>query len=203
MKVDINVKDKYGYTPLHVACLCNCKNEILELMLSYEGILVDVENEDGNTPMHYFCKCFLSPTCQEISKRMLELGADLNKQNKVQCFAQFPSRLSRNTLICCSVWGNATPQGHIEWQCKSVVDWLPTREWCQSQHRKPGLKSCGSLVYFQILEAYPSFTVWRVPFALCRTAGKERCCLSAAHCWGWYWTQSNLNPSFLGISWIH
>ncbi len=116
MKVDINVKDKYGYTPLHVACLCNCKNEILELMLSYEGILVDVENEDGNTPMHYFCKCFLSPTCQEISKRMLELGADLNKQNKVQCFAQFPSFLSHKTLrrLCCSVWGNSTPQGHIE-----------------------------------------------------------------------------------------
>jgi ankyrin repeat protein len=87
-KLDINYKDKYGYTPLHVACLCNVKVEIMEQLLSHPNIDVDCVNADGNSPLHYFCKCFLSPSCQEIAAKLIHLGADPNKQNKVHTMLQ-------------------------------------------------------------------------------------------------------------------
>ncbi|KAL6041653.1 Set3 complex subunit with deacetylase, meiotic-specific repressor of sporulation proteins [Balamuthia mandrillaris] len=81
-KMDINFKDRYGYTALHTACLMNVKDEIIEALLNFENIRVTVVNQDGNTPLHYFCKCFLSPSCQDLAQMMINLGADVNFQNE-------------------------------------------------------------------------------------------------------------------------
>eukprot|EP00005_Dracoamoeba_jomungandri_P008043 CAMPEP_0174269954 /NCGR_PEP_ID=MMETSP0439-20130205/42791_1 /TAXON_ID=0 /ORGANISM="Stereomyxa ramosa, Strain Chinc5" /LENGTH=1261 /DNA_ID=CAMNT_0015358989 /DNA_START=638 /DNA_END=4423 /DNA_ORIENTATION=- len=80
-ELDINQKDNYGYTPLHVACLVNIKDEVLLELLSHPGIDVNILNNDGNVPLHYFCKCFLSPSCQDIAAKFYKLGANLNMQN--------------------------------------------------------------------------------------------------------------------------
>ena len=48
---DINQKDLFGNTPLHIAVHTNNKNILLEL-LSNPDILINVQNNDGKTPLH-------------------------------------------------------------------------------------------------------------------------------------------------------
>ncbi|KAF2070487.1 hypothetical protein CYY_008198 [Polysphondylium violaceum] len=80
-KMDINEQDKNGYTPLHVAA-SNCDDQILVLLLNYDGINVNITNEDKNSPLHYFCQKFKSPNCQEPFQLFLKKGVDVNAQNK-------------------------------------------------------------------------------------------------------------------------
>lgn len=49
--IDINVHDKYGYKPLHIAC--DNSIECSYLLLNLENIDPNVQNEDGNTPLRY------------------------------------------------------------------------------------------------------------------------------------------------------
>ncbi|EAL68440.1 ankyrin repeat-containing protein [Dictyostelium discoideum AX4] len=80
-KMDINDQDKSGYTPLHVAA-SHCDDQILMLLLNYEGINVNITNEDKNSALHYFCQKFRSPNCQEPFSIFLKKGVNVNAQNK-------------------------------------------------------------------------------------------------------------------------
>jgi len=52
-------------------------------ILSYGGLDVDCVNDDGNSALHYFCKCFLSPVCDELADKLIKLGANPNRKNRV------------------------------------------------------------------------------------------------------------------------
>lgn len=78
-KVDINTKDKNGYTALHQAVLSDDK--VLMRVLRTDSIDVDVENADKNRPLHYFCQSFKSPNCSEPFQLFLEKGCNVNAQN--------------------------------------------------------------------------------------------------------------------------
>eukprot|EP01133_Synstelium_polycarpum_P012204 gene12204-14286_t len=81
MEKDINQQDKNGYTPLHVAA-SNCDDQILMLLLNFEGINVNLTNDDKNSALHYFCQKFKSPNCQEPFQLFLKKGVNVNSQNK-------------------------------------------------------------------------------------------------------------------------
>ena len=78
-KLDINTRDKNGYTILHLAVQSNEK--ILMTILQIEGIDVNVENADKNRPLHYFCQAYKSPNCSKPFKQMVDKGCDVNAQN--------------------------------------------------------------------------------------------------------------------------
>eukprot|EP01112_Ceratiomyxa_fruticulosa_P004101 TRINITY_DN1445_c0_g1_i1.p1 TRINITY_DN1445_c0_g1~~TRINITY_DN1445_c0_g1_i1.p1 ORF type:complete len:727 (+),score=136.48 TRINITY_DN1445_c0_g1_i1:310-2490(+) len=80
-KCDINMKDKNGYTALHVAASF-CDDQLLNMLLSYEGTDVNIVNDDLNTPLHYFCQKFKSPNCQESFQLFIRKGVHVNAQNK-------------------------------------------------------------------------------------------------------------------------
>lgn len=79
-KVDINTKDKRGYTALHQAVQSDDK-VLMRVLRSDLGIDVDVENADKNRPLHYFCQSFKSPNCSEPFQQFLERGCNVNAQN--------------------------------------------------------------------------------------------------------------------------
>lgn len=81
-KADINIKDKTGCTALHVAAMSACDDQILMLLLNYDGIDVNTPNDDCNSPLHYFCQKFKSPNCQEPFQLFLKRGVNVNAQNK-------------------------------------------------------------------------------------------------------------------------
>lgn len=81
-KADINIKDKTGCTALHVAAMSACEDQILMLLLNYDGIDVNTPNDDCNSPLHYFCQKFKSPNCQEPFQLFLKRGVNVNAQNK-------------------------------------------------------------------------------------------------------------------------
>eukprot|EP01114_Cavostelium_apophysatum_P012739 TRINITY_DN291_c1_g1_i1.p1 TRINITY_DN291_c1_g1~~TRINITY_DN291_c1_g1_i1.p1 ORF type:complete len:760 (+),score=216.65 TRINITY_DN291_c1_g1_i1:90-2369(+) len=82
---DINMRDRYGYTPLHAACVLfsDRDDEILSLLLRHKDINVNIENEDKNTPLHYFCQKFRSPNCQDAFEIFMEKGANVNASNNL------------------------------------------------------------------------------------------------------------------------
>eukprot|EP01114_Cavostelium_apophysatum_P024234 TRINITY_DN9423_c0_g3_i3.p1 TRINITY_DN9423_c0_g3~~TRINITY_DN9423_c0_g3_i3.p1 ORF type:complete len:540 (+),score=183.63 TRINITY_DN9423_c0_g3_i3:202-1821(+) len=89
MNMDINVRDMYGWTVLHVACKSNAEKEseddILRMLIEYPGIIIDSKNNDGNTPLHYFAQNFTSPGVSELGdlliKKVLEKGSHVNVLN--------------------------------------------------------------------------------------------------------------------------
>jgi ankyrin repeat protein len=85
-KEEINWQDKYGFTALHSAVAKTDINvKILKYLLEFDGIQVNIPNNDHNTPLHYFCQKFKWPEdCQEILEMLIKKGADLNVRNKVQ-----------------------------------------------------------------------------------------------------------------------
>jgi ankyrin repeat protein len=69
---DLNVKDKLGFTPLHVAIL-NGQTEIAKLLIE-EGANINVQNDHGSTLLHSaIFKCQ-----DEIAKLLIEKGTDIN-----------------------------------------------------------------------------------------------------------------------------
>lgn len=80
-KSDINQQDKTGCSALHLAA-SYCDDQILMILLNYDGIDVNLPNGDQNTPLHYFCQKFKSPNCQEPFQLFLKRGVDVNTRNK-------------------------------------------------------------------------------------------------------------------------
>jgi ankyrin repeat protein len=52
--IDVNLKDDYGNTPLHVAC--RGRPEAAELLLAHNGIDVNSKAGNGETPLHVACR---------------------------------------------------------------------------------------------------------------------------------------------------
>lgn len=61
-KPDINMRDSYGWTPLHTACNSGSM-QVIETLISY-GALVNCSNFKGDTPLHYLAKRQVSPTAK-------------------------------------------------------------------------------------------------------------------------------------------
>ncbi|EGC39321.1 hypothetical protein DICPUDRAFT_16456, partial [Dictyostelium purpureum] len=80
-RMDMNVQDKSGYTPLHVAA-SNCDDQILMLLLGYDEVNVNTINNDRNSALHYFCQKFKSPNLHEPFQLFLKKGVNINAQNK-------------------------------------------------------------------------------------------------------------------------
>jgi ankyrin repeat protein len=72
---DINVqgKDNYGYTPLHVAAVNN-KVDIIALLLAAEGINIDIRNQQNMTPLHAAAE----GGSKQVIELLLNRGADVN-----------------------------------------------------------------------------------------------------------------------------
>ncbi|KYQ90942.1 ankyrin repeat-containing protein [Tieghemostelium lacteum] len=81
-KIDINQQYKNGYSALHVAAMSCSDDQVLMLLLNYEGINVNLLNDDQNSPLHYFCQCFKSPNCQEPFQLFLKKGVNVNSKNR-------------------------------------------------------------------------------------------------------------------------
>jgi len=83
-RLAINMKDEYGFTPLHSACVLFSENdeEIITCLLNHPCINVNIKNNDENTPLHYFCAKFRNPNCAEPFKAFIKKGAQVNALNK-------------------------------------------------------------------------------------------------------------------------
>ena len=71
--VDVNVKDRFGFTPLREAAWYGHK-EIVELLLD-KGVNVNAKDEDGWTPLHF-------AVTKEIAELFIAEGADVTAKNK-------------------------------------------------------------------------------------------------------------------------
>ncbi len=72
---DLNIKDKYGSSPLIIAITFD-KTEVAKTLIE-AGADLKITNNDGSTPLHiaaFFCRT-------EIVKALLDKGADKNVKN--------------------------------------------------------------------------------------------------------------------------
>lgn len=72
---DLNQKDAYGSSSLHIAALFN-KSEVAKLLIN-GGANINEKNAEGSTPLHtaaFFCRT-------EIVKELLNKGADVHIRN--------------------------------------------------------------------------------------------------------------------------
>ena len=73
---DVNAKDKYGYTPLHLTAIYN-RPQMAQLLIKH-GADVNAKDNYGNTPLHY---CGTTPGTVKVAKVLLENGADPTVKN--------------------------------------------------------------------------------------------------------------------------
>ena len=73
--VNPNIRDNYGWTPLHEAAL-NGHREVVEFLLE-RGVDPNVRNNDGWTPLHYAAKdCHVDVASVDVARVLLDHGAD-------------------------------------------------------------------------------------------------------------------------------
>lgn len=72
---NLNEKDKLGYTPLHIATMCN-EREIVGLLLE-NGADVNAKDNIGETPLHYA----VIDRYDDIVVALVANGADINVKN--------------------------------------------------------------------------------------------------------------------------
>lgn len=87
LNMNINIKDKFGWTALHIAVSNhsgqNSDEEILKMLFEHPGLECDVENQDQNTPLHFFCQRFISPACGELGEILIQRAPSaINKKNR-------------------------------------------------------------------------------------------------------------------------
>ena len=74
---DVNSKDWYGYTPLHIAAARNSPIEIAELLLA-NGADVNAKDNFGSTPLHIAA----DEGCESITELLLSEGVNVNAKDK-------------------------------------------------------------------------------------------------------------------------
>lgn len=72
---DVNIGDKDGYTPIHIAGF-HGHADIARLLVRQGGMRINDRHDDGYTPMHR-AVWGMEPRHAETVKVMLELGANL------------------------------------------------------------------------------------------------------------------------------
>src|SRR6266404_1396661 len=81
--IDVDAKNKYGNTPLHITCFYG-KLEVARMLFDH-GATANVENEKGETPLHLVSREYDSEqTGVDIARLLLEHGADVNSKDKDQ-----------------------------------------------------------------------------------------------------------------------
>ena len=76
-EVDLNTKDKYGSTPLHLSAYAGHK-EIVELLIKNNADL-SVKDKDGAASLHYAA----AGGQMETTGFLISKGADVNLKNKI------------------------------------------------------------------------------------------------------------------------
>merc|ERR1711860_3146 len=80
---DLNTKNNYGWTALHLACYIG-KSETAQLMIQSSkefGIDLNAKDNDGLTAWHLACSYGRTETAQLILKSSKEFGIDLNTKD--------------------------------------------------------------------------------------------------------------------------
>lgn len=73
----LNVRDKYGHTPLHRAASLG-HEKIVHLLLCQPTINIDVQDNEGNTPLHLACE----DGSNSVAISLVKKGANLTIQNQ-------------------------------------------------------------------------------------------------------------------------
>ena len=74
----VNVKEKYGRTPLHWASVHG--NLEFATLLIQKGAKLDVKNKDGETPLHLVNKSLIGKL--EVASLLIQKGAKVNVKEK-------------------------------------------------------------------------------------------------------------------------
>ncbi|XP_065346540.1 uncharacterized protein LOC135943804 [Cloeon dipterum] len=75
---NVNSKDNYGVTALHLAAGSNGNSEIVKILLE-KGAKVNAQNKDKQTALHYAAE---NNEVKEVVQKLLEHGADVNSQDE-------------------------------------------------------------------------------------------------------------------------
>lgn len=73
----VNIRDKYGHTPLHRAASLG-HEKIVHLLLYQLNIEIDVQDNEGNTPLHLACE----DGNNSVAIVLVTKGANIKIQNK-------------------------------------------------------------------------------------------------------------------------
>ena len=74
-EIDINMRNKYNETPLHIVCLnYNSKNIVEFLLENFPEIDVNAKDKFGSTPLHFACEF----ENKDVVELLLEYKADVN-----------------------------------------------------------------------------------------------------------------------------
>ena len=77
-----NLKNKLGYTPLHVACRLN-NVEVIDMLIANKRCDVNTQNDNGNTALHIAAYTWLdSERLQKVKSILKNAECDLNLTNK-------------------------------------------------------------------------------------------------------------------------
>ena len=79
-RVEVNIGDVYGVTPLHMAC-ARGNLAALEVLLVAPGIEIDIFDNNQDTPLHEACLAGDPEVVETLLKKMKELGLPLLSQN--------------------------------------------------------------------------------------------------------------------------
>ena len=74
-ELNLNIKDNFGNTPLHLSIISDNMNSIK--ILTLKGADVNIKNNEGNTPLHIAARFGNVDT----AKILLKSGADVNSKN--------------------------------------------------------------------------------------------------------------------------
>lgn len=85
-RLDINIRDQYGLTPLHTACyfcLDGARDNSFAALLNYQGIDIDAETNDEATAFHIFMQRTQSTGSVELANLLFSKGTTkINAKNK-------------------------------------------------------------------------------------------------------------------------
>jgi len=89
-KIDVNQKDAFGYTPLHLACYSGLNMQIIQILLD-SNCDVDLQDRFGFSALHYVVS--VSKNINLI-KLLLNHGCNTNLQNNINNFTVLHTAIS-------------------------------------------------------------------------------------------------------------
>ncbi|PRP86416.1 ankyrin repeat-containing protein [Planoprotostelium fungivorum] len=75
-KLNFNLKDARGWTPLHFAVSSSqgtdADNDILSMLSSNPNVSASEMNQEGEYPLHLFLQYFSNPSCKELGQQLID-----------------------------------------------------------------------------------------------------------------------------------